>query len=185
MAAHGVSIGGVLVNPVTLICLCAVQKAKLPQLPPHAAYVRHPNECYDWGSYGWVLLQTGLVNMAKYRYFFFVNSSVRGPFLPAYARVRFLYAQVVSEQAGHRHRVVLDPAVSHLDKVVVVKHVLQACAAESNCCQALGMLMCTTTCKVFRGSHLGLSHAGLVSLDVSFHITSERRRQARGQHHQL
>lgn len=64
-----------------------LQKAKLPELPPHAAYVRHQNECYDWGSYGWVLLQTGLVSIAKYRYFFFVNSSVRGPFLPAYARV--------------------------------------------------------------------------------------------------
>lgn len=64
-----------------------LQKAKLPELPPHAAYVGHQNECYDWGSYGWVLLQTGLVSIAKYRYFFFVNSSVRGPFLPAYARV--------------------------------------------------------------------------------------------------
>jgi hypothetical protein len=59
----------------------------LPDLPAHAAYLRHKNECYDWGSYGWVLLQTGLVNIGKYRYFFFVNSSVRGPFLPAYARV--------------------------------------------------------------------------------------------------
>jgi hypothetical protein len=64
-----------------------LQRASLPDLPAHAAYLRHKNECYDWGSYGWVLLQTGLVNIAKYRYFFFVNSSVRGPFLPAYARV--------------------------------------------------------------------------------------------------
>lgn len=70
-----------------LLHTSALQKAKLPELPPHAAYVRHQNECYDWGSYGWVLLQTGLVSIAKYRYFFFVNSSVRGPFLPAYARV--------------------------------------------------------------------------------------------------
>lgn len=66
--------------------LVVMQKAELPELPAHAAYVRHQNECYDWGSYGWVL-QTGLVDISQYRYFFFVNSSVRGPFLPAYARV--------------------------------------------------------------------------------------------------
>lgn len=64
-----------------------LQQTQLPDLPPHAAYVRHPNECYDWGSYGWLLLRTGLVAIQQYQYFFFVNSSVRGPFLPAYARV--------------------------------------------------------------------------------------------------
>jgi hypothetical protein len=64
-----------------------LQKATLPELPEHAAYVPHENECYDWGSYGWMLLQTGFVNIKKYRYFFFINSSVRGPYLPAYARV--------------------------------------------------------------------------------------------------
>lgn len=76
-----------LYSPTPTCGLCLPQKAKLPDLPSHAAYVRHQNECYDWGSYGWLLLQTGFVNIAKYRYFFFVNSSVRGPFLPAYARV--------------------------------------------------------------------------------------------------
>jgi hypothetical protein len=84
--------------------LTAPQKAKLPELPPHAAYVRHQNKCYDWGSYGWVLLQTGLVSIAKYRYFFFVNSSVRGPFLPAYARVSSSVSAAASAPAHHVQR---------------------------------------------------------------------------------
>lgn len=27
----------------------------LPSLPSNAAYVRHTNECYDWGTYAWAL----------------------------------------------------------------------------------------------------------------------------------
>lgn len=60
----------------------------LPALPAHARYVSHQNECYDWGTYGWLLLTSGMVDIRQYRFFFFVNSSVRGPYLPAYARVR-------------------------------------------------------------------------------------------------
>eukprot|EP00195_Chlamydomonas_chlamydogama_P010072 CAMPEP_0202914022 /NCGR_PEP_ID=MMETSP1392-20130828/62019_1 /ASSEMBLY_ACC=CAM_ASM_000868 /TAXON_ID=225041 /ORGANISM="Chlamydomonas chlamydogama, Strain SAG 11-48b" /LENGTH=431 /DNA_ID=CAMNT_0049605511 /DNA_START=282 /DNA_END=1577 /DNA_ORIENTATION=- len=57
----------------------------LPKLPSHARYVYHANECYDWGTFGW-LLSGGHVNWQRYKYFFFMNCSVRGPFLPAYAR---------------------------------------------------------------------------------------------------
>lgn len=73
--------------PCHACCCCCLQEAQLPELPAHATYVTHKNKCYDWGSYGWLLLQTGYVNSAQYRYFFFINSSVRGPFIPAYARV--------------------------------------------------------------------------------------------------
>ena len=59
----------------------------LPVLPKNAKYVYHANECYDWGTFGW-LLESGHVDIKKYKYFFFMNCSVRGPFLPAYARVR-------------------------------------------------------------------------------------------------
>lgn len=58
----------------------------LPALPRHAHYVYHPNECYDWGTFGWVL-RSGYINTSKYKYFIFMNCSVRGPFLPAYAKV--------------------------------------------------------------------------------------------------
>jgi hypothetical protein len=39
----------------------------LPPLPTNARYVYHPNECYDWGTAGWLLQDSGLVHAAKYR----------------------------------------------------------------------------------------------------------------------
>lgn len=64
----------------------APQKVTLPKLPKHARYVRHTNRCYDWGTFGWLLL-SGKVDPRQYRYYFFINCSVRGPFLPSYAQV--------------------------------------------------------------------------------------------------
>eukprot|EP00891_Asterochloris_glomerata_P006722 jgi/Astpho2/6722/Aster-06741 len=58
----------------------------LDPLPPAPANVRfeyHPNSCYDWGTFGW-LLDTGKIQPAGYKYFIFMNSSVRGPFIPPY-----------------------------------------------------------------------------------------------------
>lgn len=62
-----------------------LEKIKLPSLPRNARYVYHNNECYDWGTFGW-LLQSGHVDIRKYKFFFFMNCSVRGPFLPAYVK---------------------------------------------------------------------------------------------------
>jgi len=31
----------------------------LPELPPNAHYLRHPNECFDIGTVGWVLNSGG------------------------------------------------------------------------------------------------------------------------------
>lgn len=44
--------------------------------------VKADNKNYDYGGYSEVL--SGLVDSSKYEYFFFVNSSVRGPFIPPY-----------------------------------------------------------------------------------------------------
>ena len=60
----------------------------LPPLPNNGRYVYHNNECFDWGSIGWAI-RTGMVNTRKYNYFFFMNSSVRGPFLPSYHDVSY------------------------------------------------------------------------------------------------
>jgi len=65
--------------PACSVCHCRVY--------PLMQRCSHQNECYDWGTYGWLLLKSGMVDINQYRYFFFVNSSVRGPVLPAYARV--------------------------------------------------------------------------------------------------
>lgn len=55
----------------------------LPSLPRNARYLQHANECFDIGTVGWVL-QAHVPRRAAYRYFVWLNSSVRGPFLPAY-----------------------------------------------------------------------------------------------------
>lgn len=61
--------------------------ASLPQLPRNARYLFHENKCYDWGTFGWVFEETK-VNTNLYKSIIFMNSSVRGPFLPPYFPVR-------------------------------------------------------------------------------------------------
>jgi hypothetical protein len=58
----------------------------MPALPRHARYLHHKNECFDWGTIGWVFTE-GHANPEDYEYFIFMNSSVRGPFLPPYMSV--------------------------------------------------------------------------------------------------
>ena len=40
--------------------------------------------CRDLGSIGWLLFESGKVQLSRYKYFVFVNPSVRGPFVPSY-----------------------------------------------------------------------------------------------------
>ncbi|KAH7621353.1 hypothetical protein NADE_006616 [Nannochloris sp. 'desiccata'] len=56
-----------------------------PVLPSNARFILHPNECFDLGTVGWVL-QTQIKDLSKYKYFIWLNSSVRGPFLPPFLR---------------------------------------------------------------------------------------------------
>ena len=64
-----------------------VQVPDLPKLPPNARYAFHENNCFDWGTFGWAI-QTQHLELSRYKFFVFLNSSVRGPFLPTYLRVR-------------------------------------------------------------------------------------------------
>lgn len=57
--------------------------SELPLLPSNAKYVHHENMCFDFGTIHW-LFDTKQVDMENYRFFLFMNSSVRGPFLPAF-----------------------------------------------------------------------------------------------------
>ena len=82
-------------SPSTFLfgCKCAshrlpcVQEAELPPLPSNARYVRHHNSCDEWGIYAWAL-HTQNIKTSNYKYFIFLTSSVRGPFLPPYLPVR-------------------------------------------------------------------------------------------------
>jgi len=56
---------------------------KLPLLPPNAHYIQHENKCYDIGTIGW-FLSKNYIDRTKYKYFIFINSSVRGPFIVSY-----------------------------------------------------------------------------------------------------
>lgn len=56
------------------------------KIPSNAEVITHPNSCYDWGTIGW-LLESGRVDTLKYKYFLFMNSSVRGPFIPTFSQV--------------------------------------------------------------------------------------------------
>ena len=53
----------------------------LTGLPLNVQVVRRGNACYDGGTAGEVLAN---MDIRAYRFFFIMNSSVRGPFLPAY-----------------------------------------------------------------------------------------------------
>ncbi|CAL8465845.1 g5381 [Coccomyxa elongata] len=57
----------------------------LPELPYRARYIYHKNACYDWGTFGWALHSSeSSIQLNAYKYFIFMNASVRGPFLPPY-----------------------------------------------------------------------------------------------------
>jgi hypothetical protein len=56
---------------------------KLPILPSNAHYVQHENKCFDIGTIGW-FLSTDMIDKNRYKYFIFLNSSVRGPFIVSY-----------------------------------------------------------------------------------------------------
>ncbi|CAF3454670.1 unnamed protein product [Rotaria socialis] len=76
-----------------------INESKLPKLPNNARYVHHENECYDYGTVGWFISHfthgnpmdskplpkdTRKIDLRKYKYFIFLNSSTRGPFFPPY-----------------------------------------------------------------------------------------------------
>jgi hypothetical protein len=56
---------------------------KLPILPSNAHYIQHENKCFDIGTIGW-FLSSGIIDKSRYKYFIFLNSSVRGLFIVSY-----------------------------------------------------------------------------------------------------
>eukprot|EP00892_Ulva_mutabilis_P001487 jgi/Ulvmu1/11339/UM074_0054.1 len=67
--------------------------AELPQLPANAKYVFHRKHCFDWGTFGWVLKD---IDVSAYSYFYFLNSTVRGPFLPQYLKGRLHFTELMA-----------------------------------------------------------------------------------------
>ncbi|CAF1519032.1 unnamed protein product [Adineta ricciae] len=85
-----------------------IDETKLPRLPQkNAFYFQHENKCFDYGTMGWFFDQftignpwqpstsitehvnrsnnsNAVFNLKQYKYFIFMNSSIRGPFFPPY-----------------------------------------------------------------------------------------------------
>ncbi len=72
-------------NNLTLI------KTSLPPLPSNGHYIEHENKCFDLGTIGW-FLSNGTINKDKYKYFIFLISSVRGPYLVSYYQSKEWYS---------------------------------------------------------------------------------------------
>lgn len=54
-------------------------------LMPNVRIVTHPNSCFDIGTVGWLLFESQHVQVSDYRFFIWLNPSIRGPFLPTWA----------------------------------------------------------------------------------------------------
>eukprot|EP00884_Botryococcus_braunii_P008291 jgi/Botrbrau1/17463/Bobra.0054s0050.1 len=68
-----------------------------PSLPSNVHVLYHPNECFDLGTIGWLLAKE-TVDTRLYTYFIWLNSSVRGPFLPSYVRGRLHWTTPFTER---------------------------------------------------------------------------------------
>jgi hypothetical protein len=58
-------------------------ETKLPILPSNAHYIQHENKYFDISTIGW-FLSSGIIDRSRYKYFIFLNSSVRGLFIVSY-----------------------------------------------------------------------------------------------------
>jgi len=79
----------------------------MPLLPTRSAYyIQHDNKCFDFGTFGWFFSEYTIgnpwnkdwsifsshvdpngrrnIDLSRYKYFIFMNSSVRGPFFSSY-----------------------------------------------------------------------------------------------------
>ena len=81
-----------------------IDEKQMPRLPKsNAFYFQHENRCFDYGTIGWFFEKYTLgppwptrqesstkdidqrrFNLTQYKYFIFMNSSIRGPFFPPY-----------------------------------------------------------------------------------------------------
>ncbi|GAB5037916.1 Hypothetical protein NocV09_12400030 [Nannochloropsis oceanica] len=78
----------IVINGESNIPLEALLEKTTAQHEGRVQLLRRPNTCYDGGSIGEVLRAQPLL-AESYRYYVFMNSSVRGPFLPRYFQVMF------------------------------------------------------------------------------------------------
>ena len=57
-----------------------------PSLAPPPQVVRAGGRCFIWGTVGWVLSEVPEASPRRYKHYVWLDSSSRGPFLPAYVK---------------------------------------------------------------------------------------------------
>lgn len=61
----------------------SLHSVEVPTLP-EVTYVYYGGSCYEWGIVGWLFKESDYVDWQQYKYFMFLSSAVRGPFMPTY-----------------------------------------------------------------------------------------------------
>jgi hypothetical protein len=104
-AATNSSASSAAVSPRAL-GLPALPHVRRPHLPRNARYVFHAGGCYDMGMWAHLLLggdasgRRLVPDWRRYRLFVFINASVRGPYLPSYARGRLHWTDPFASRLG-------------------------------------------------------------------------------------
>lgn len=55
----------------------------VPEPCKNVVFIPHHDDCFDLGTIGW-FLSCNFVDLSLFKFFFFLNCSVRGPFVPTY-----------------------------------------------------------------------------------------------------
>lgn len=71
--------------------------------------MKHENKCFDIGTVGWVfsvleVFDSGYLD--SYSYFIWLNSSVRGPFLPSYLKDKYHWSRAFTEKLSDNVKLV-------------------------------------------------------------------------------
>ncbi|WIA42667.1 hypothetical protein OEZ86_008629 [Tetradesmus obliquus] len=74
-------------------------------------YVYYGGTCFEWGMVGWLLQESGQVQWQQYKYFMFLSSAVRGPFMPTYLQGSMHWADGLLQLLNARVKLV-GPTIS-------------------------------------------------------------------------
>lgn len=67
--------------------------------------IHHKNQCFDIGTIGWLYSLLGK-KISRYSYFIWLNSSVRGPFLPSYLDGKYHWTRAFTDKLNDRTKLV-------------------------------------------------------------------------------
>lgn len=63
----------------------SLRSVNLPQVP-EITYIYYGGSCFEWGIVGWLFKESDNLEWQSYKYYIFLSSAVRGPFMPTYVQ---------------------------------------------------------------------------------------------------